>query len=388
MKTTPLAWKNLTADWRRLALGVAGVAFAALLMFMQNGFRNALLDSPVQILRLLRCDLIAVSVARYSLPTDQVFPKTLFERSVTDADVVAATPLYFERPLAQLRVEGFPRRPIRVVGIPKQPGWFNDQTIESEIKKLSSTGTALLDRQSRLAYGFQWPRAGAEMDQAMQLAEQPLDVVGLINIGADFVNDGTLVVSHDSFAHFFPDRGAGRPLATIDLGLYRIRNNANPNAVADRLSKLDPLRWMVMTRQQLIDREIAFWNRQTPIGTIFFVGSMMGFAVGVIICYQILFNSIHDSLPEYATLKAMGYGNRFFVLLVVKQSLYLAILGFLPALATSWLSFQVINWAAGLPMLFTPSRIALVFGMTVVMCLVSGLMTVRRLLNADPASLF
>ncbi len=81
MKPTALAWKNLVADWRRLALGAAGVAFAAILMFMQNGFRNALLDSPVQLLALMKADLVAVSVLAFPWqPTRRSLVRILIER--------------------------------------------------------------------------------------------------------------------------------------------------------------------------------------------------------------------------------------------------------------------------------------------------------------------
>jgi len=93
-------------------------------------------------------------------------------------------------------------------------------------------------------------------------------------------------------------------------------------------------------------------------------------------------------LPEFATLKAMGYGDRFFISLVIKQAIYLSILGFIPAFLISWGLFQAIQWGVGLPMLFTLSRVALVLGLTTAMCLISGLLALRRLLNADPASLF
>jgi hypothetical protein len=38
---TPLAWKNLTHDPRRLVIAVSGVAFAVILIFMELGFLNA-----------------------------------------------------------------------------------------------------------------------------------------------------------------------------------------------------------------------------------------------------------------------------------------------------------------------------------------------------------
>ena len=209
-----------------------------------------------------------------------------------------------------------------------------------------------------------------------------------MNVGTDFASDGTVIVSDRSFADYFYFRGAGKPLSQIDLAVIRIRDGADAQSVASRLTALHPRQWIVYPRQRLVDREINFWSSQTPIGMIFFVGAMMGFAVGVIICYQILFTSIHDSMPEFATLKAMGYPNRYFVGLVIRQSIYLSLAGFIPALVISYGLFQLIETLVGLPMLLTPPRIAMVLVMTMLMCLISGLLALRKLIRADPASLF
>ena len=388
MKPTALAWKNLTADWRRLALGAAGVAFAAILMFMQNGFRNALLDSPVQLLALMKADLVAVSVARFSLATDQTFARTDFDRALADADVTDGLPVYVERLKAQVRVAGEPRRPIRVVALPLRPGWFLDAEIETKLEQLIQPESALLDRRTRSTYGFDLEHPQALQRQSVELLNQSLHVVDTISIGTDFANDGTLLMSDRSFAQYFGNRARGEPTSEIDFALFRLRPGANLDQAAKRLTELNPRGWKVEPRDEVIRREIRFWNEQTPIGMIFFIGSMMGFAVGIIICYQILFNSINDSLPEFATLKAMGYSNAFFVWLVIKQSLYLAWIGFLPALLISGILFEWIQWSVGLPMLLSIPRIVSVLALTTIMCLISGLLALRKLLSADPASLF
>lgn len=388
LKPTALALKNLVADWRRLALGVSGVAFATVLMFMQNGFRNALLDSPVQLLQKLDCDLIGISIARFSLPTDQTFPASLVERALSNAMVQTAKPMFLERVRAQVRVPGNPRRPIRVVALEPESGWFNDKQIESQLPKLHAFGTALLDQNSRSTYGFAIHDPEQLTGQVIELSDQRIRMVGLVRIGTDFANDGTLLLSRNTFRQYFPMRARGNPTAEIDLALFKLKAGANLESVAAQLTALDPRLWSVMPREALIRREIEFWNRQTPIGMIFFVGSIMGFAVGVIICYQVLFTSIHDSLPEFATLKAMGYSNGYFVWLVMKQATYLALMGFVPAFLVSGIIFEMIQATVGLPMLFTLARVLLVLGLTTAMCLISGLLALRRLLSADPASLF
>ncbi|QEG40577.1 FtsX-like permease family protein [Roseimaritima ulvae] len=385
---TPLAWKNLTADWRRLLLGAAGVGFAVVLMFMQNGFRNALLDSPVQMVRMLNTDLVAISAARYSLPSEQYFSLDLLQQAATDPDVVHVAPLYIERERAQIRVVGEKRRPIRVIAVPLEPGLFLDEEINAQLDRLQGPETALLDRSTRQIYEFAINHPTELYQQPIELLDRNLDITGTIKIGTDFANDGSLLMSQDNFARYFAFRGRGAPLQQVDLGLIRLRRGADPHAVAARLQDYRPGIWQVMTREQIVQREIDFWGKQTPIGMIFFVGSLMGFAVGVIICYQILFTSIHDAMPEFATLKAMGYPNRFFLGLVVRQSLYLSLIGFVPALLVSWALFQLLQWAVGLPMLLDASRIGMVLILTILMCLVSGLLALRKLYNADPASLF
>lgn len=398
MMKTPLAWKNLTADWRRLALSVAGVGFAVVLMFMQSGFRNALLDSPVQLPKSFRADLVAISVARSSLPTEESFPRWLLDRAAADPQVAAVTPIYLERSRAQIRVVPSTRRPIRVVGVPLEPEWFVNRELASALPRLAAPDVGLLDRRSRQQYGFATQSDQALAEQEVELADRRLRWVGTVDIGTDFANEGTVLMSRDNFARYFPLRGqatgggqmmiAGDPLDAVDWGLMRLSVGANPSDVAERLTRLAPTIWAVYPHEKLIDREIDFWNRQTPIGTIFFVGAMMGFAVGVIICYQILFTSIHDSMAEFATLKAIGYDNRFFFSLIVRQSIYLSLLGFIPAVLVSRLLFSWLQSWIGLPMLMTTERAAGVLGLTILMCLVSGLLALRKLVTADPATLF
>jgi putative ABC transport system permease protein len=74
--------------------------------------------------------------------------------------------------------------------------------------------------------------------------------------------------------------------------------------------------------------------------------------------------------------------------LVISESLILSILGFIPGLIFSLLIFQFSAEMTGLIMLMTIPRAALIFGLTVIMCLISGFIAMRKLIAADPASLF
>jgi putative ABC transport system permease protein len=144
----------------------------------------------------------------------------------------------------------------------------------------------------------------------------------------------------------------------------------------------------VLTRQEFIDAEVDYWARSTPIGFVFGFGVIMGLIVGTIIVYQILFADISDHLKEYATLKAMGYSNRYLSGVVVIEATILGLAGFLPGAAICAQLFRAARSATLLPMALTPERSLHVVGMTLVMCWASGLIAMRKLRAADPADVF
>src|SRR5215510_7957482 len=110
----------------------------------------------------------------------------------------------------------------------------------------------------------------------------------------------------------------------------------------------------------------------------------MGLVVGMIIVYQILFADISDHLKEYATLKAMGYANRYLSGVVLMEATILGFAGFVPGVAVCERLFAVTKQATMLPMAIEPSRASEVLGLTLVMCWGSAMIAMRKLRAADP----
>ena len=53
----------------------------------------------------------------------------------------------------------------------------------------------------------------------------------------------------------------------------------------------------MLTKQGFIDFEQNYW-RATSIGFIFTLGAAMGFVVGCVIVYQVLYTDVGDHLPN------------------------------------------------------------------------------------------
>lgn len=386
--STPLAWKNLTHDARRLLVSVAGVGFAVLLIFMQLGFRNALLESTVQVLRGLNGELVVLSRAKYALPATERFDLRRIYQAGGTPGVAAIYPFYMETLYSFLRPAGGRGYPIRVLAWhPHQPT-FRLRWLTGARADLESPGIAAFDRTSRAKYRF--PAPGQPLDQfSGELAGQRLRLAGTFYLGVDFATDGNLVMTAENIARFFPQRSpGGNPLDQVDLAVVQLEPGADVNATRAAIARRLPADVQVLRRDELIEREKAFWNSNAPIGYIFFVGVIVGILVGVVICYQIIYSDIADHLREFATLKAMGYGNRYFLRMALTQGLYLSVLGFVPSLLVTAGAYYLLARYTGLTMQLSGELVAQVFVFTVFMCCASGLFALRRLWVLDPAELF
>lgn len=387
--STPLAWKNLTSSWGKCLLAAAGVGFAVVLMFMQIGFRNALLDSNVQLLKMFDADLVIVSRARYNIATEQRFPRQVLERASAIEGVSSTCSACIERGTATVKVEGRRARPIRVVAVDPIPGFFADNQLYQQLYDADRQNAAIVDRRSKSAYGFEFSDPELLAQQHVELNQKHLQVTQTFALGTDFAHDGTLLMSERMLPEFFPWRGQPRnPLSVLDIGFLKVAEHSQLQEIKAAVQTLAPDQIDVYVVEDLVKQELQFWSRNTPIGVIFGIGTIMGLVVGAIICYQIQFTDISEHMPEFATLKAMGYPSRYFWGFIICQSIYLACLGFVPGFLISWGLYALLAEASGLIMRMTLWRLLLVWVLTMLMCLVSGVLAIRKLFRADPASLF
>jgi putative ABC transport system permease protein len=174
----------------------------------------------------------------------------------------------------------------------------------------------------------------------------------------------------------------------IELGLVRAKPGTDVAALQQRLIRLLPDSVLVLDKPQFIEKERQFWNRNTAVGFIFGFGVLMGFIVGAVIVYQILFADVSDHLAEYATLKAIGFTNGFLSMVVLGEALVLSVLGFAPGAILSVGLFRMCETATQLSMRLSASQWAFVFGLTLLMCVLSGVLAVRKVQSADPADVF
>jgi putative ABC transport system permease protein len=379
----PLSWMLLTRQPVRLLVALAGISFAGILMFMQLGFRDGLFDASVTVHRLFDADLVLISPRSASSVRMAGFPRRRLIQTLADPSVEGVTPVHWGLMLWR-NPETRRNRAILALGFNPDDPFFLDPGLAEQTGVLKQKGRILFDRLSRPEFGpiADWYNAGKVVET--EISGNRVRVEGLVSLGTSFGADGNLLTSTETFLDLMPQKSPGG----IEVGLIRLQPGTDPDRAVERLQQRLPDDVTVLTKQGFIDFEQNYWKSSTSIGFIFTLGAAMGFVVGCVIVYQVLYTDVSDHLPEYATLMAMGYRISHLLGVVMREGFYLAALGYVPAYLAGQGLYWFVRDATKLPVGMDPARAITVLVMILVMCMLSSLLAMRRLIDADPAEIF
>jgi putative ABC transport system permease protein len=352
-------------------------------MFMQLGFRDGLFDASVTVHRLFDADIVLISPRSTSSVSMAGFPRRRLIQAMAAPEVEGITPVHWNL-LLWRNPETLGTRSILALGFEPGHPLFTDPSLAAKAKLLTQKGRVLFDEKSRAEFGpvAKWFREGRTVES--EIAGKRVRVAGLIGLGASFGADGNLLTSSETFLDLIPNTPSG----SIEVGLVRLKPGSDPDQVAQHLQSQLPDDVTVLTKQGFIDFEQNYWRTSTSIGFIFTLGAAMGFVVGCVIVYQVLYSDVSDHLPEYATLMAMGYKLNSLLGVVVREGLLLALFGYLPAYAAGQGLYLLVRNATQLPVAMNTVRAVSVFSMILIMCMLSAGLAMRRLVDADPAEIF
>ena len=379
----PFAWLQLRSDRRRFAAAVAGIAFAVIMMMFQLGLREALLQGAVVVHRHLRADLAMVSPQYDFIASNEAFTARRLEQAQALADVAGVARLEAATGRWRNPVSG-KQQEILVLGFRPGERPFDLPALERDAWRLERRGSVLFDRLARSSYGPVERMLAERGPFETEVNRHRVRVEGVFALGTTLAVDATLAVSEQTFRDLFP----ANPDGLINVGLIRLRAGADAATVRDRLRALLPGDVQVLTMPEFIGAEKAYWSERTPIGFVITASIFVGLIVGAVIVYQILYTDVTEHLPEYATLKAIGYGEDFFRRLVLGQSLILTVGGYVPGVVLSAIFYRVMTAATNLAPRVSALNLAIVFVLTAAMCMTAGALAIRRLQRARPAEIF
>lgn len=378
----PLAWRQLTGQKRRFYVAVGGVSFGAVLMLFQLGIYQAFMIMAVRPLAGMGGELAMTSRDFQYLMTTEAFPERRLAQALAAEEVEEVYPVGIKFGSWRNPETGTQRK-VALYGVHAHANPFVWPEVAGAGEILAQPDGALYDETSPKEFGDVAGMLGSGGEVAGEVNKRSVRVLGTYRQGRTLAVNGHMLMGMEGFR-----RATGRTAREVELGMIRLRAGASAEAAAKKLNELLPEDVEVMPREELIRREQAYWQRNSPLGFIVTAGMAIAMLVGSVIAYQTLYTDINDHMREYATLKALGLGDGYFAKLVMQEAAILPAFGFGPALLATGLLFRLAEAQGGIPTRLTAGDSALVCGLALASCAAAGMLATRRLRAADPADVF
>ena len=378
----PLAWLLLKRQPIKFTTAIVGIVFAATLILMQLGFRAALFESSVGLIKDFNADLILVNKLSVSSTGLIGFDRYRLSQIESNSSVKKTIPVRWDYVLWKY-INSSENRLAIIMGIdPSTPTLLKPEILQQQYK-LKKPYRVLYDRLSRKEFGpvvSDFTKAGSSITF---LNKNRIRIDGLITIGTSFGYDSFMLTSLSTFENI-SDNKPGQ----IELGFIKLKPGSNPSTVAKQINLQLDDDLVVMTRQNFETFEKDYWDKSKPIGFVFAFGAIMGLLVGFVIVYQILYSDVSSHIQEYATMLSMGFTQRSLKMIVANEALILSSIAYPLAILLSTSLYGMVRQSTNIQIFMSVDRAAGTFLLIYAMCISSALLAMLRLRDADPSDVF
>lgn len=393
LRRTPIAWLQLSHQKIRLLVAILGVSFSIILIFTQLGLRAMLFDGVTLLPENLNGDLYLLSTYAKEMD-DSSFPSVYLYQADAIDGVADARPFYIStgrwvdpkllEPSAKEKQNGKVESSyMQILAFNPNKPVFKIPEINQQLDLLAVPGGILYDRFAKSELGDVPQMVADQGFVSSILNNRRVTVMGLFNLGSTFFFEGVAVMSDWNYTRL----KAGNDLDKVTIGVLSLEPGADPQVVTQRIQETLSKDLKVLTPAELAQGErdyVAGWAQ----GKVLNFGAVIGFIVGIIIVYQVIYTDVSEHLPEYATLKAMGYKDHDLSLIVLQECLILGIMGFIPGYLISHVIYYLMATYVELRVSMNTGIALQVFTLNILMCIISGAIAIRKLRTADPADIF
>lgn len=383
----PVAFLQLKRHPRRALIAITGIAMSALGILCQMGFEDSLFRSATRLYQELDADLVMIS-PQYQF---MVLPAPFSERRLYQALAVPGVASFsslqlgiapFKNPMTGINRNAYVVGASRTVGAGSGARVFSNPDWNSKLQSLQPDAI-LFDSRSRPEFG-PVDRLFHSGPLLTEIADHQVRIAGLFELGASFSADGTAITTDEGFARLFPQRRTG----LVDLGLIHLRAGAEPLQTLARLRGALPPDILVMTHDELNQREQIYWRGTTPAGFIFKTILIISLVVGCVSVYQVLSADVAENIRQYATLKAIGYPDSFFLHLTFEKAWLLTSLAYPVGFALAFGVYLSASRLTLVPLVMTSARALGVYLLILAAACAAGMLCIHRMQRTDLADLF
>jgi putative ABC transport system permease protein len=365
-----LASRNLFQDRLRFIATLIGIVFSVVLVMVQLGLYFGFGHMVTTMIDHAAADLWVVSKGATSFEDLTLLDIRTRDRLPGIKGVSKVIPVAIG--FADWRQKNGKVKPVIVIGSDLDSGallpW---NLVEGNVDALRSADAVAVDRTYFDNLGISGIGSTAE------IRGQPARVAAVTDSIRSFTTT-PYVFSELSRARAY----IGLPPTKFNHFVIRLKPGADAKTVQHDIQSAVPDA-DVLTPAEFRDRSRSFWLFGTGAGAALFAGALLGVIVGTVIVAQTLYSSTKDHLYEFATLRAIGCSNRYVYRVIIWQAVLNAVIGFAVAAA---IGFVVVQFTAksALPIVITPALVGGLFALTVVMCVVSAITAIIRVVRIDP----
>jgi putative ABC transport system permease protein len=366
-----LASRNLFQDRLRFVASLIGIVLSVVLVMVQMGLYFGFGRMITTMIDHVSTDLWIVSAGANCFEDLSLLSIGMQKRLLAIDGVAEVVPVVVGFS-AWMRPDGA-MTPVFVVGSDIAAGGLSPwNVVEGKVQSLTASGTVAIDRSyyDRLGVSGVGATAG---------------IRGLpVTVGV--TTDG--IRSFTTTPYVFADLGGARsyiglPASFTSQFLVRLKQKADVQGIRQNiLSNISGIQ--ALTPDQFREQSRSFWLFGTGAGVALLAGVLLSAIVGTAIVAQTLFSSTKDHLYEFATLRAIGASNGYIYKVIICQAVLSAIIGFAIA---ALIGNAIVHFTAksALQIVITPSLLIELFVVTVVMCVVSAIAAILRVIRVDPA---
>jgi putative ABC transport system permease protein len=372
--TVSIARASLIHEWRRYLAAVLAVTFAGLLVVVQLALLFGLFATVSVAVDTSKADLWIGFRNTQSVDLGRTIP--------AGSDALAWAHPGVERIERYSILFGDLRRadgvPMSVVvnAIDAAPDAlaFAQLLSPAERAALRTPGALLIDAADT-------GKLDAKVGSAMEINGKRVRIAGTVE-GLRAIGGVNAIVSYATARALAPDSAS-----ETTYYLLTVRRGYDPEQVALELADQRPVaRYSVWHAPRFSAESQIYWLLESGAGIGSGFASLLALIVGVVIASQTLSGAILASIKEFAALRALGVSRRSLRAVVAEQALWVGVAG----LSVTAVLTAVMAW------LGETLRIAMQFpwwmlgGVAVLMlgiAMLSGLLALRPLLAAEPASL-
>lgn len=233
---------------------------------------------------------------------------------------------------------------------------------------------------NRLARTVNGKKVPLTVGDVIELNDHRATVVGISRLSATFQSQPIIHTTYSRAKSFVPSE---RKL--LSFILVKVRPGDDPAAVAEAIHRstgLAAYSWSEFRR-----RTLEYFLRNTGILINFGTSVTLGFLIGALIAGQSFYTFIVENLRHFGVLKAVGASNGTLMRMVMAQALIAGSTGYGlgVGLVALWYSFTSGTNVRFLLVWQIPTITA---GAVMLVCLVTALLSIRRVIKLEPAVVF